>query len=528
MRRTSVPLVAMLVLVVTTRVALCDVRPAALFCDGLVLQRGDAVAVWGWADPGEAVTVSIDGRSVETAADDDGAWRVSIDPPEAGGPYTLTLTGKNTMTIEDVLVGDVWLASGQSNMAWPLRKCHDGAAETAKANHPKIRLFQTPRRPSTEPLPDVEAAWEVCAPESAADFSGVAYYFGQALRRHLDVPIGLIEADRGGSPSEAWTSREVVASHEAFEPTRRRWKTIIENYPKARETYHDELRQWRKQPAIAAWIKEVRAARAEGKQPPRAPAEPRRPWRPLGPEHPIRPSNLFNGMLHPLIPYTVRGVIWYQGESNAGRARQYRTIFPLMIEDWRTRWGAQLPFLFVQNTNYGEHKDAPTSDKWAALREAQSMAHRRVPRTAMVVSIDCGQAEHIHGRFKKPIGRRLALAARGLVYGEDIVYSGPIYKGMTKKDGRIRLAFDHAHGGLMAGREGEADALTGFGIAGADRQFVWAKARIDGDEVVVWSEEVPDPVAVRYAWQRNPRANLYNKEGLPASPFRTDEWPLRW
>ncbi|UCF14994.1 MAG: hypothetical protein JSW59_16420, partial [Phycisphaerales bacterium] len=349
--------------------------------------------------------------------------------------------------------------------------------------------------------------WSLCSPESVPGFSAVGYFFGRELHKELNVPIGLVHTSWGGTPAEAWTRREVLEAHDQFEPILARQADIIARYPQAYREYEQKLEEWNKA---------AEKAKADGEKPPRKPGAPR------GPDHPHSPAGLYNGMISPLVPYGIQGAIWYQGESNAGRAYQYRRLFPAMIKNWRKDWRqGNFPFLFVQLANFRATKEEPDESNWAELREAQSMT-LSLPNTGMATIIDIGDANDIHPRNKQDVGKRLALWALAETYKKNLVYSGPIYESMKVESGKIRLSFDHVGSGLVA-RGGEA--LTGFAIAGADRKFVWADARIDGNTVVVGSDDVDKPVAVRYAWADNPVCNLYNKENLPASPFRTDDWP---
>lgn len=460
-------------------------RLHALFSDGAVLQAGMMVPVWGTAEPGEEVVVEFEGQKKAAAADGEGRWRVRLDLLSPGGPYELKVSaGGRSRVVRNVLVGEVWVASGQSNMEWPVRGSARAQEEIAAAQYPKIRLFTVPRRPSAAPQRDVEGAWKECSPETVAGFSAVAYFFGRELHQALRVPVGLIHSSWGGTPAEVWTRREV-----------------FDEVPGLKECVEEDARR------RAAHEKAVEKARAEGKPAPHAP---------------LALSSLYNGMIAPLIPYGIRGAIWYQGESNASRAALYRTLFPAMIRNWRKDWGqGDFPFLFVQLANFMARKPEPSESAWAELREAQLRTLSEVPRTAMAVTIDIGEEKDIHPRNKQDVGRRLALAALGTVYDRDVVYSGPIYDEMKIEGDRIRISFKHVGGGL----EARGGKLAGFAVAGADRKFVWAEAEIDGPTVVVRHPSVPAPVAVRYAWADNPEATLYNKEGLPASPFRTDDWP---
>lgn len=453
----------------------------ALFADHMVVQRERPVPVWGRATPGATVQVRLASHSARATAAADSSWRADLPAMAAGGPHTLTVTsGEATRTFTDVLVGEVWLASGQSNMEWPVRAALNAEQEIADAQDDQLRLFSVAHVDARTPQRDVdmESTWTPTQPETIAEFSAVAYYFGRRLRADLDVPVGLISSNWGGTPAEAWTS---ASSLDAI-PTFRMLLDALEVGP-------DSLKD--------------AVARAQDV-----------------------PSALYNGMIAPLVPFALRGVIWYQGESNAhtlAQAAQYRTLFPLLIQDWRARWNQpEMPFLFVQLANFMEPQQRPVQTApWPLLREAQLHA-LTLPHTGMASAIDIGVADDIHPKNKQDVGDRLARAALHGTYGHDVVPSGPLFRRMEREGSTVRLYFDHVDGGLEA-RDG---ALERFAIAGADRSFVWADARIEDSTVVVSSAEVDEPVAVRYGWANNPTVNLYNAAGLPASPFRTDDWPM--
>jgi sialate O-acetylesterase len=500
---------AVVLLLVGAGTVFADIKLPAIIGDNMVLQQGEKVAIWGWADPGEEVMVGVSWHSMKWAvtANKDGKWSFKMTSPKVGGPYEMTLTGKNSITIKNILVGEVWVASGQSNMQWTVSNSANAEQEIAEANYPKIRLFYVTRKVADEPQSDCEGSWVECSPETVPDFSAVAYFFGRELYKQLDVPVGLIHTSWGGTPAEAWTRREVLKAMPECAPILKRYADAVANYPNAKEEYEQKLAEWKEAAA---------KAKADGINPPRRPGEP------FGPGHPHSPAGLYNAMIAPLIPYGIAGAIWYQGESNAGRAYQYRTLFPAMIKNWRKDWGlGQFPFLFVQLANFMKTKPEPGDSAWAELREAQSMT-LALPNTGMAVIIDIGEADNIHPKNKQDVGKRLALWALANTYDKKLVYSGPIYKSMKVDGNSIVLSFDHVGGGLIA--KG-GDELKGFAIAGADKKFVWADAKIEGDTVVVSSNEVSEPVTVRYAWADNPVCNLYNIEELPASPFRTDDWP---
>ncbi len=473
--------------------ARADVKLPAIISDGMVLQQGMAVPLWGWADEGESVTVEFQKQKV-TATAKGGKWLVRLKSLKAGGPFTLTVSGKNKIELKNVLVGEVWICGGQSNMQWRLNQTDNAEAEIAGAKYPMIRLFTAPRSEVDAPAADVKADWKECSPETVATFSAVGYYFGRDLHKARNVPIGLINNAVGGSPAESWTSAGVLNADAEY-------KQFAAEYPKRMEKYEE---------AMAKHREDAEKAKAENKPAPRAPGK---PW---------MPSGLYNGMLSPLAPYAIKGVIWYQGESNATRAYQYRRLFPTMILDWRSLWAqGDFPFLFVQLAAFGPNSQKTGESDWAELREAQLMTLSASPKTGMALAIDVGTYDDIHPRNKQPVGARLALTARAVAYGEKIVHSGPVYQSMKAEGDKVVLSFKHTGGGLEA-RGGE---LKGFIIAGDDKVWREAKAEINGDRVIVSSPEVAKPAAVRYAWAKYPTCNLYNKEGLPATPFRTDDWP---
>ena len=454
------------------------VTPNSLFGDDMVLQRDMPVPIWGTARDGETVTVAFQGQTVSTTASG-GKWMVRLKPLRAGGPFTMTLSGDNTLTLQNVLVGDVWVCSGQSNMERqlgprpPQPLIDDWQKEADSADFPQIRQFGVAERGAAEPQTEVTGKWVVCSPQTAPNFTAVGFFFGRALFQSEHVPIGLLFSSVGGTPASAWTSREAMLGNPATQD-------ILTNYDKA-------LQDYKAAPPPAPGTK--------------APADPARK----------APGRHFNAMIAPLMPYAIRGVIWYQGETDSGAARQYRSLFPLMISDWRRRWGeGDFPFLFVQV--------APYRGTGPDIREAQLMTLGTSPNTAMVVTTDIGDADNIHPPHKQAVGARLALAAEALSYHEKREYSGPLFQAMTIQGNKAVLTFTHTTGGLVA----QGGALKGFTIAGADKKFVPATAEIQGDKIVVHSDQVPSPVAVRYGWANVPDVNLFNGAGLPASPFRTD------
>jgi len=455
-----------------------DVRLPALFSDNMVLQQGMRVAVWGWAEDGEEVSVNFRGDTVKTKAKN-GKWMLKLNKLKAGGPDTLTIQGKNRVEIKNVLVGEVWICSGQSNMEWPLDKSFESGPDIAASANPMLRLLVVPKTKADAPRDDVKASWKESGPQTVPGFSAVAYYFGRDLQKALNVPVGLIDTCWGGSPAEVWMSDRVLTGNRDYK------RDIMDSYAEA-------------------------VARASGST-----NKGQRPgW---------KPTELYNGMIAPLIPYGIKGAIWYQGESNAGRAHQYRTLFADMIKNWRDDWGlGNFTFLAVQLAPFKDIKAQPAESDWAELREAQFLATKTLPNVGLAVITDVGEEKDIHPKKKAPVGGRLAIAARGIAYGQTIEHSGPIYKSLKIKGDKAVVSFEHTDGGLES-RGGE---LKGFAICGSDRKFVWAKAEIDGEKVTVSSAEVPQPVAVRFGWADFPVVNLWNRAGLPACPFRTDDFPM--
>lgn len=488
--------------------AWADVKPMALFSDHTVLQQQAPIPIWGTADPGEEVTVTLGDQKVTTKADANGCWMVKLQPLPAGGPYELGISGKNQITLKDVMIGEVWICSGQSNMQWSVRASANAEQEIANSANPLIRLFTVPRQAKPEPQKDVQGTWVVCGPETVPDFSAVGYFFGRELQKKLGVAVGLINTSYGGTPAEAWTNWNKLTTMPELSPIVDRHREALAKYPENQKKYEE---------AIAAYRERARAAREKGER-----FTERAPGPPMGPENPNSPAGLYNAMIAPLVPYGFRGAIWYQGESNAGRAYQYRTLFPAMITSWRDVWNqGDFPFLFVQLAPFMKIEPEPSESAWAELREAQLLTMLNCPNTAMAVITDVGEEDDIHPKKKQPVGERLAIAARALAYGEQIEYSGPIYDHMEIQGNKAILHFTHVDGGL----ECRGEKLTGFTICGEDRKFVNAEAKIEGDTVVVWSDQVEKPVAVRYGWANYPVVNLWNKAGLPASPFRTDDFP---
>jgi sialate O-acetylesterase len=482
-----------------------EVKLPAIIGDNAVLQADAPLPIWGTAAVGEEVTVKVADQSQSTKAGADGRWQVKLAPLKTGGPLELTVAGTNTIVLKNLLVGEVWVGSGQSNMEFVVKGANDSAKEIAAADFPKIRLFIVAKKTSAEPVADCSGKWVECSPATVPGFSAVAYFFGRELHQKLGVPVGLIHTSWGGTPAVAWTSRPALAGNDEFKDAAATWDKRLADLPKAQAKYAQEA---------AAWKTAQEAAKAAGKP------EPKKPRAPEDEKSPNRPSSLYNGMLAPLIPYAIRGAIWYQGESNAGQPLKYRTLLPLMIGDWRQAWGeGDFPFYIVQLANYMARHPEPVDSNWAALREAQWLTTTKVKNTGLATIIDVGMADNIHPTDKQTVGHRLALNALALTYGKDNESSGPVFAAMKVEDAKAVLTFTHLGGGLVAKGGG---ALTGFAIAGEDKKFVWATATIVGDTVVVTSDKVAKPTAVRYAWADNPECDLYNKADLPAVPFRTD------
>ena len=475
-----------------------DVIPNSLFSDGAVLQRGQSVPVWGTAQDEEEVTVEFANQKITTPAAA-GKWSVKLTPLEAGGPFTMTITGNNVVTVKDLLVGEVWLCSGQSNMHFQMASVENSQQEIAAANDPALRYFTVPQVMEQNPTTALQGAWRTISSETAGQCSAVAYYFGRDLQKKLGVPVGLIISAVGGTRIESWMRAETLATTGLSAELVKKWAdTSPEDFKRIGAEY--AAFQYQRDQVHPQTVRE---AKAQGQPAPPPPVAPK-----------IRthdaPSALHNGMIAPLQPFALRGAIWYQGESNSGQPGPYQKLLPAMIDDWRKAWGSPLPFLFVQL--------APYKATHPAFREAQLAIWQSTPLTAMAVTTDVGTANNIHPTRKEPVGQRLALAARAIAYGEKIEYSGPLYDSMANKDEKIILSFKHIGGGLIP-KNGE---LKGFTIAGSDGKFFPATAAIQGDTVIVTSDKVARPTAARYAWTQFPEVNLFNQEGLPAAPFRTD------
>jgi sialate O-acetylesterase len=499
--------VAVFCLSLAATAAVAHVEMPGVFGDGMVLQRDSPIAFWGRAEVGEAVTVRLGEHEVRTQADTAGSWRLELPAHPAGGPHTVTVTGNNSIEFDNVLIGEVWICSGQSNMEWPLERTDGAEAAIEAAGDPLLRGIQVRHRLAGMPARDIEGEWQELNPETVAAFSAVAYYFGRELRRELDVPVGLIDTSWGGSRIEPWTPPGAFATLPAL-------REIGEEIDKVQADYREQLGP--KLDALDAWIVESREALAKGgalQAPPRL-------------KHPLSewqaPTALYHGMVHPFVPYTMRGAIWYQGESNLRDGSAYLDKMKALVGGWRQVWGqGDFPFYFVQLAPFAYGRGAPVTALptiWEAQADALAIAG-----TGMAVTTDIGNLRDIHPGNKLDVGKRLSLWALARTYGrDDLVHSGPLYRSMEVEGGRIRLHFDHTGGGLVS-RDGEP--LRRFEIAGDDREYVAAEAKIDGDTVVVWSAAVSRPSAVRFGWHQEAQPNLSNREGLPASPFRTHREP---
>ncbi|CAN5906283.1 sialate O-acetylesterase [soil metagenome] len=543
------------ILLLGTAAQATELKLASIFSDHAVLQRDQPAPLWGWADAGTKVSVEFAGQTKTTTADAAGKWMVKLDAMAAEAkPREITVSASNAKSeIQmlkriDVLVGEVWLASGQSNMGVSLSGAHNAATEIPKAEDPLLRFFNVKAQTAGNPLPDVHGQWAVSSPKTAPGFSAVAYFFARELRTKLDVPVAMIQAAWGGTPAQAWTSIDALGEEppltrhlEAWEKALTKKRELDAN-PQIAADYADKIKRWNTEvrPTFDAAMKAYNAAKDagnnQGTKPEAAWPEPANPdpmGMPSPSARPGTPSVIFNGMIAPLAPYALRGAIWYQGEANGGAGLEYRTLLPRLISDWRKHWSADFPFLFVQLPGWDhDTKPAETHD-WPWLREAQLFTLKSVPLTAMAVTIDVGNPANVHPSDKLDVGLRLALAARKLAYKENIVASGPLYQGFTVEGVAARVKFSEVGGGLAPGQAPwradkveplPLDKLIGFTIAGEDKKWHEADAKIDGDSIIVSSPDVLKPAAVRYGWANSPRCNLYNKDGLPASPFRSDDW----
>ncbi|MGK0199260.1 MAG: sialate O-acetylesterase [Yoonia sp.] len=478
-----------------------DVKLPTIFSDHMVLQRDTSVPVWGWADPGEKVEVKIAGQSAAATADDQGNWRIDLANLVPGHTHTLTVSGKNRMQIKDVLIGDVWLGSGQSNMGMRVGSSNDVETEKANANYPRVRMFTVASGTALTPQQNCKGSWQVCSPKTVVSFSATAYFFGRRLHQNLNVPIGLINSSVGGTPIESWTSMDAQQKTPKLHPLLAKSAQQAKAFdPKNAKAQYDKQ--------FKSWTTRAAAAKAAGKRAPRKPRTPSRPE--LSSAY---PSALFNGKINPLIPFAIKGAVWYQGERNSmpdGPAELYRVQLPVLVKDWRNRWSqGNFPFAWVQLPNYVSTRD------WPMIRESMLLS-LRTPNTGMAITIDVGDPKDIHPKNKQAVGHRLAQWALAKVYGFAISPSGPIAAARQIKAGTVTVKFDHAEGGLHA----KGGKLTGFEIKDTTGKWHPASATAEKSEVTVSSDAVTHAAGVRYAWANDPECSLYNGEDLPASPFR--------
>jgi len=508
---------------------LADVKPANLFSDNMVLQRDMKVPVWGTADPGEKVTVEFNGQSVSATTGTDGKWKVELAPMKASTePMVLTVKGKNTLTVKNILIGDVWFCSGQSNMGYPLEKDSLAATEIPASANPMIRLLLADWQSSDTPLDSVKYSdrrkgdiWLEAAPDTVGGMSAVAYWFGKEIQKSTGVPIGLIRSAKGGSPIEAWMPKEVLLACDGGREVWDNYQEALKVFPEKNAAYQIQLKEWEEKTKTAS---------------PEEKKLIKRPVPPYGPTDPNHPCGLFYGSVNPYTPMAIKGVIWYQGESNAcspmASAVNYHSLFTGLIKSWRKEWGQEnLPFLFVELAPYRVMSPTPEDSVWSRVRDAQFKV-LSLPHTGMAGILDSGDEKDIHPKDKKPAGERLAQWAKAKIYGMDVVPSGPLYERMEVKGDKVVITFQHAGKGLEArdltligNHQLSKDKLQGFSICGEDKKFVWADAQITGpNQVTLSSPEVKAPVAVRYAWSSFPLCNLLNKDGFPAFAFRTDDF----
>jgi sialate O-acetylesterase len=505
MKRQTRWLPALLVWISAAAIAQADVRLPSVIGDHMVLQQDKPLPIWGWADPGEDVTVTLGASKASAKADQRGAWRVTLAPVQASdNPVEMTIAGKNTVKVTDILIGEVWVGSGQSNMQWSVQAAKDSEKEIAAADYPNIRLFLVPLVPSGSPASDVNARWVVCTPETISSFSAVLYYFGRTLHSELKQPVGLIATSWGGTRIEPWIPPAGFASQPELKQALANLENSKRGYSELLETKIDELERW---------VHTARAAKAASTPIPAPPAIPNHPLNSNG-----APTGLYNGMVHALVPLAIRGATWYQGESNVGMGMQYHVHMKALIAGWRRVWDQDdFPFLFVQLAPYSY---GGNTTRLPEIWEAQT-ATLSVPNTGMAVIHDIGNTRNIHPTNKQEVGRRLALWALAKTYGhKDLEYSGPLFESIEVVIDDAELTFKHARGLKSSDRK----SLNWFTIAGKDKKFYPSEATISGDRVLVRSSKVSQPVAVRFAWHQLAEPNLVNAAGLPASPFRTDNW----
>jgi len=495
-----------------------EIRLPNILGDHMVIQQMQPIHIWGWAAPNEQINLVFGPQKIQTTADEKGQWEVTIEPMKADGlPKQMTIEGSlsQTLVLADILLGEVWVCSGQSNMQWSMLQTHSPTPEIQRAHHPQLRLYYVPRKFSTIPLEDIEADWEICSPETIGDFSAVAYYFGREIHLELDVPVGLIHSSWGGTRIEPWTPDSGFESVPELD-------SFLKEKDKLEDTYLNQLQK--DLPDFEKWIQAAKESLVNGDYIQPQPALPVHPH-----ANNRTPGVLFKAMIHPLIRFPIRGAIWYQGEANRNDGSLYTKKMEALINGWRTEWnGGDFPFYYVQLApfNYAylspnDESDMPDFERLPQIWEAQTDA-MKIPNTGMAVVSDITNLYDIHPRNKRDVGFRLALWALAKTYNKKgLVFSGPLYSSMSVENDKIRIRFDHVGGGLISL---DNSPLTWFEIAGKDRVFYKAHTEIKGDAVLVWNERIKEPVAVRFGWHQLAVPNLGNKEGLPASPFRTHRW----
>jgi len=500
------------------------VRLAGVFGPNMVLQRDQAIPVWGWSAPGDEISVTLGGVSAKATADGAGKWMVKLDSLSAGGPHELVVEGNKKVTVSNVMVGEVWLCSGQSNMAMTVARSQDFEKEKQNANHAQIRMITVAQNSTPHTQSDCKGEWVVASSDTVGSFSASAWFFGRKLHEELGVPIGLINSSWGGTDIAAWTSSSAQSENETL-------AGMIKSFDEKAKSYDAEKAQQKFESAVKVWEEKSKEQKAKGQKPQR---KPKLAGDPMVNQN--RPSNLFNGMINPLVPYGIRGAIWYQGERNAKTIESgqlYEAQLKMLITDWRTRWGVgEFPFIIVQLPNFRQPTEKLIQNSgWVMLRESQLKA-LKLKNTGIAITTDVGMANDIHPKNKQAVGQRLALWALGTTYGKDILYSGPVPSlfqydpANSERNGRCRVYFDHSGEKLKAAGGGKK--ITGFALAGSDKVFHPADAHYNkkSGELLISSEEVEEPVAVRYNWADNPSGNLVNSAGLPATPFRTDSWKI--
>ncbi len=503
--------------------ARAELKLPAIIGDNMVLQQKQANPLWGWDAPGTEVTVTFAGQTKTAKAGADGKWTVKLDAvPANAQPATISIKGSSSKELKNVLVGEVWVCSGQSNMGFNLNSTWDADLDIAQAKDAQLRLISVPQVGTQEIQNDFKGQWEECTPTTAAQFTAVGYHFGRVLREMLGVPVGLIDNAWGGSACEAWVKRDVLEKDPRFASIIARWKQTESTF--TQEAFDKQVADHKTK--LAEWTKARTEALKAGKH--FTAQAPRPPQNPMTGQH--RPGNLYAGVLHPTIGYGIKGAIWYQGESNASRAKEYRDLFPFMIEHWRKEWKqGDFPFYWVQLADFKAYQTEPVESDWAELREAQTLTIRKLPHTGQCVITDLGEANDIHPKNKRDVAERLARWALVQDYGQKLVYRSPELKDAKFEGGKALLTFDYAPQGL---RTVDTDDVKGFAICGEDKKWVWAKASIIGgskkgtNQIEVSADGVAKPVAVRYAWADNPICNVFSAEGLPVTPFRTDDFPM--